>query len=243
MRRSPICLPRESGPDRPMFSCACSLRSTQCAALIALATAAGLCRIGGETSAASDEPVAETQTSTPLATASARPAHRLTISGQVSPWLSPVATVAAFISSSDFTGTSTTGADRSGTDAAPGWGDHAPAVVVSAPALAAQVVHVRVLAEFAVTNPQCRLPYAVGPPAEVVTFTRRALALAASENTARFVRSAARASFPARNARPGLELRSAAPVSRLDPTLRGRVSHRPKLAPATCAAAAPCLCS
>lgn len=39
-----------------MFSCACSLRSTQCAALIALATAAGISRFEGERTAEAADP-------------------------------------------------------------------------------------------------------------------------------------------------------------------------------------------
>jgi len=153
-----------------MFVSPCTLRSAQCAALIALATVAGIARVETnhltQRARAASEPTTQTRHAT-------RPTlHFLNYSNNptpawTSPWLQPVATVALWFFSSNATTPADCPADLALPSAAP--------TELPCPAIATSAAAPPATSLPALCTRDHLIPFAVGPPASTAHFTHRAV--------------------------------------------------------------------
>lgn len=156
-----------------MFVSPCSLRSTQCAALIALATVAGIARVETSPQPNGAANGAESNTLTASATRPASPCFTLAPTSPA-PWLHPFATLALwFLSADDRTGPHLAVATASSPDQAP-----VTATLLTPPNPPAETtepsVFHRSAPRVASGSRSHLIPFAVGPPPSPLTPNLRA---------------------------------------------------------------------
>ena len=212
-----------------MFACACSLRSTQCAALIELSAAAGIARI----EPARESVQSASQGSHHIELRDARPSGLLTISEVVAPWL------AYFLSTISSESTSAQDASPAAVSHLdPAWAELAAVDCASV----ASASPPRNLFRFAVMRPSARqhaIPYALGPPRSEITQTHHAAGThvpgdsAACDRSGSGIANVSKSVFSARDARDCRQRPILVGVNFPSFALRGepvvRFNHRPAL--------------
>ena len=150
-------------PVTAVFVSPCTLRSTQCAALIALAAAAGIARVASPVSSASDGPVSPNQHA-PGPARTVRPTFFEIVHTAAAPWVRNLAVVAGWFLHGPRGEASSTGAGQANAFHQGGC-VKAELTVRVAPSAATNIVRLEFFAP-AFCARRFVLPFAVGPPAD-----------------------------------------------------------------------------